>query len=735
MGKTTNKTSKSKVSDMSVLGTITGTGFPYALEACLLPKIKAKTYIIGSDGYIEDFKKILDEHEALIIGDLPRTPAAEHINMLKDWLTNGRRLLYFIGWRDHGFVQENKDIFGVDLDNPLKVNDSSLQKIVWKDNNMEINTVPNGIRYLVKASSVSGTTVMETLFSNQPVLVRNVVGKGSVVFVLCPISLPLSKEWLVWPDFPLLIEKLLKLPKDSSAKDNSNSVLKTYGKIISSGLNNNEINISEIIDLLPKAKKHSIILTAEMCRLLRIIGKETGNHLLVALSWFLLKNIWSELSKTHVFDYAPFQKHWYSFLEHLDRLYYGNDSLKTIVVFANDSFKLYRLNMPTYFQSSIEYSYSDVLKGLSDLADAIEGHQKHSRIIQSLNFATESFMKTNDSLYSHVKFEAITVCLTVAIKLLPSLELVKCNIYDHKILEKVENFKSRSNETDFLYSVNVLINAFRYMSTGDESAAWANLTTVRDRIIKGIMITVLRLRQALNTDPLCFLEVFNDCDDDVRKKMTQCMLELSRLKIEGEPVCIRIIFAHNPVHLVDCKEQLQGKSLISTLKLTDNHSVYRKIASVSRLWPYIVCDTKGNIVAYKKEIGARNHKAKNQDKCPCWVGYPLDDLEGTFTTISSVNGTIRIYDKKGEGLEYSKGVWRIASCLSADKLYKMLAGVISNDSCQTLTKILGDLQAISDDGIRGFHGTILVAYEDEITASQVSDKIDHPFVIVSNCIS
>lgn len=693
------------------IGTLVNAGFPYALASRLNLSIPTTAYVLGKNGTPENWEELLSNHKNLIIGDLPKPPESDiTCPSLRRWLEKGGKLLYFPGWKDSHFLKENEKLFGISADKRSCFADSSLQKIKWNKTFQESNKfdkahVPDGIRYLYTVRTNGAEKLMETE-DGTPVLVQNSIGKGKAILALGPISLPASWEWFQWTYLDDLIAYLFGLQLRSSFTDADD-----YSKIISLCLcgKDNEA-IIYLLTIIPSIiKKKNLILAAELCQFLRTLGKIKGDFLAILMAWRMLKIIADDMTGRG-YDYSEDNLYWFKMRAELESGLYGEGNLVERVSGAIEAFEEHNFlrtnNKSSQWTSG--HGTRHVLYGLKILAEAIEGNLNPVQVKSRLIEAEIEFSQASDFDFPVARVKSLRSCLRLAIEIVQG----PTNIGNEKLQNEIESAKKELNKLknslsdhEFAENMRRLVQALDFISNNNEQRAWLLLVQMNDRWLKGMMITILRLLQDWQFDPLSLIKGFESIAGEKRIAISEILKNLSSLKVEEQPLYVNLL-------MVDNHERFRNlfQNNLFKFDITDKRAA-RRIASVSKLCERLICNMNGMIIGGIRSLKGVNSGNQLEGRKERGLRNLLKGDDGVILTVSSRMGTVRVNNSEGEGIEYSKGMWKpLKPILVAD--IKEWWGFNRNE-CLKILGILGELRTVSERGSHGFHGTTLVVFQEK----------------------
>lgn len=690
------------------IGTLVNAGFPYALASRLNLGIPAKAYVLQKNGKPENWEAILSEHDHLILGDLPNSPEPDiKCPNLRKWVEAGGKLLYFPGWKDSQFIEQNEDLFGISMDNGTCPIDSSIRKVKWsitfqESSKFDQKQVPDGIRYLYTVITTGAEKLMETE-DGTPVLVQNSVGKGKAVLALGPISLPAGWEWFQWPYLEHLISCLfgLDLRKKISKQDD-------YSKIINLSLQG-KVNeaIIDLLNIIPSIVKESnLTLAAELCQFLRILGKRKGDYLAILMGWRMLKTFADDMKGTG-YDYSEDNLYWLKMRAELESGLYGEGNLLERVSDAIKAFEDHKfLNTDANSSQWVSgHGTRLVLNGLKILAEAIEGDLNPVQVKSRLLEAEIAFGNAVDSDFPVARVKSLRSCLRLAIQIVKG----PVNIDNGELQNEIESAKKElasleNSLSDYEFAENMkrLVQALDFISKNNEQRAWLLLVQMNDRWLKGIMITILRLLQDWQLDPLSLIKAFEFIDGKKRIAMAGVLESISALKVEEQPLYVNLLMVNN--HKLFKK--LYKNDLLQ-FEITEQRAA-RRIASVSKLCERLVCNLNGLVLGGLRSLKDKKYGNQLEGRKERGLRELLKGNGGVIISVSSRIGTVRVRNEAGEGIEYSKGMWKPLKSIVVDDVREWWG--FTNSECSRILGILGELRTVTERGSHGFHGTTLVVF-------------------------
>lgn len=690
------------------LGTLVNAGFPRAIAARLGITSVSGTYLASDLRTTGCLDRILARHSLLVAGDLPRAIEEDpEVPRLRAWLQDGNKLLYYVGWKDYAFLRQSGALFGIELRDDWTTNPLP-ETIQWARPVPRMVPSPPPLRYLYSGVMLNGAELCaQTARSQLPAIVQKRYGRGLATLVLGPISLPAGGEWFCSTRFAEYLATLMGTSTRRLTRydeRDTTPAMGLYSTAISQLVSGDKRGaLDTMLSAIRVIDQSNRSLFGEACLFLRWLGKLVGDPTAVLYAGRQLLSNWTFIEEGY--DFQSFQRHRYKHVHAMDQAAYLTLPVLERLTDSEDALKAYfneaQGHIPEADIEMLRVS-SGSIAGMRVVAEVIERDSDVGDIVHA--FATASILTAtgSSSAFAHPRSHAISIWISLANALMTG----PINPDSSTTYRLIELQAATSHRPDQLYDANfrrtneILAGFLERLIAGSETEAWALLGRIRDPFASSVALAVLRVRQALQLDPLGFLTIFREVEPADRSCLARRLTEIAHLRVEGRPVTCTLVYSN--AHKIDA--ELQTNSLLQ-FSLLDSDAP-RRISGSAGVWPVLICRMDGSLIGGcslpSNLIDGRQVLISRSESA-------LISVFGEACAIVSIYGIargIRVTGVANRELRYSSNVWSQAESLNVDQLSSILQ--IRTSAAMNLVRVLGDIRYIEESGHPAFHGTTIV---------------------------
>ncbi len=530
------------------IATLVGGEYPFAVAARLLSVLDVDPYYLPQDGYRHDLARILSRHKFLVLGDLPRAPEEDaSLPALRRWIEeDGGTALYFMGRDDGTVVRANADLFGVGASTGTV--ESGPFEVCWRSASRHPR-MPD-LEYL-HSMTTAGAQVIASSPDGCPEIIRMEHGSGSMTLILGPITFNGGPRWILDPNFGAVVSALLGVKRNHVIQSGMESQLRNggvaeYAAAIQFLANDNAPgSVRTLMDAVQSSATSAVVLP-ELCRALRFAGRRAGDPIAVVYSLRHLLDKWTDLREDDVYGFSERHRHWTEMKHEVDLIYQTQVSVREGLARAMAALDACENEAGQWREPGVRDQIDgmrEYLGGLARLAEATRHGKPLRDTLAGLHAAAEEILLASARPFASPRMRATVAYLRAVENVNVGTAESRDPTSQQKLAalrEDVDRLKPSLTDANFASSIAHVFQFVDHLIAGRDAAAWEELGTVPDPFASRVIQTLLKVRAALQFDPLGFIDIWADVLPDTRTALADTLAEAAVFRSEGAALDVTI---------------------------------------------------------------------------------------------------------------------------------------------------------------------------------------------------